>query len=158
MDRWAKAKSILTSMGSDVNGPTQPKDSYIITRRKIEKRDHEYICHICMSRKLFFKLAISYILSAYSRLWETSCWQISRGFPDMFVILIRTKKHNNGLCTGVSHLGALFNHHVQNNELNGKILMSFFFFFGKMNAVSRSLELALKVDDIPEKIRWFLDS
>ena len=96
-----------------------------------------------MSRKLFFKLAISYILSAYSWLLETSCSQSSRGFPDLSVILIRTKKNNNGLCTGVSHLGALFNHNVQNNELNGKILMSLFshyykiflFFFGKMNAV-----------------------
>ena len=31
MDRWAKANSILTSMGSDVNGPTLPKDAYTIT-------------------------------------------------------------------------------------------------------------------------------
>ena len=29
MDRWAKAKSILTSMGSDVNGLTQPKHPYL---------------------------------------------------------------------------------------------------------------------------------
>ena len=43
-----------------------------------------------------------------------------RGFPNLSVILIRTKKHNNGLCKRVSHLGALFNYHVQNNELNGK--------------------------------------
>ena len=43
-----------------------------------------------------------------------------RGFPDLSVILIRRKNHINGLCTRVSHLGALFNHHVQNNELNGK--------------------------------------
>ena len=49
MDRWAKAKSILTSMGSDVNGPTQPKDPYIITRRKIEKRDYEYLAiFVCL--------------------------------------------------------------------------------------------------------------
>ena len=59
---------------------------------------------------------------------------------------------------GVSHLGALFNHHVQKNELNGKILMSLFshyykifLFWGKMNAVSRSLELASKEDDIPKR-------
>ena len=30
-------------MGGGVNGPTQPKDPYTIKRRKIEKRDHEYL-------------------------------------------------------------------------------------------------------------------
>ena len=132
MDRWAKAKSILTSMGSDVNGPTQLKDPYIITRRKIEKRDHEYVAiFVCLEN-----------FSLNSQSPTFSCSQSSRGFPDLPVILIRTKKHNNGLCMGVSHLGALFNHNVQNNELNGKILMSLFshyykmfLFFGKMNAV-----------------------
>ena len=116
---------MLTGMGSDVNGPTQPKDPYININYKTKNRE-----------------AISYILSAYSWLLETSCSQSSRGFPDLSVILIKTKKHNNGLCTGVSHLGALFNHHLQNNELNGKILMSLFshyykifLFLGKMNAV-----------------------
>ena len=57
MDRWAKAKSILTSMGSDVNGPTQPKDPCTITRRKIEKRDNEYLAIFVCLENFFQKEA-----------------------------------------------------------------------------------------------------
>ena len=39
VDRWAKAKSILTGMGSDVNGPTQPKDPYININYKTKNRE-----------------------------------------------------------------------------------------------------------------------
>ena len=39
VDRWAKAKSILTGMGSDVNGPTQPKDPCININYKTKNRE-----------------------------------------------------------------------------------------------------------------------
>ena len=74
-------------------------------------------------------------------------------------------KHNNGLCTGVSHLGALVCHPVQNNEVKKQLNFDVFFPTAIKYSFSSGNERCIKIFRAGfkngrhvEKIRYLLNS